>query len=135
MNPSALQASINLEVVKQQQAVTFHADEDQVIQILVNLILNALQATPAGGTVRLRVTAITPSAAAIEVCDTGSGVSEAVLARMADPFFTTKPKGSGLGLSIARQLAELQGGRLTFSSTIGEGTIVRLTLPTQGDTL
>ena len=54
---------------------------------------------------------------------------------MADPFFTTKPKGSGLGLSIARQLAELQGGRLEFFSTLGEGTMVRLTLPTQGDTL
>jgi two-component system sensor histidine kinase AtoS len=106
-----------------------------VIQILVNLILYAVQATPAGGSVRLQVTRTGPSEAAIEVRDTGTGVDEAVLARMADPFFTTKPKGSGLGLSIARQLAELQGGRLEFFSTLGEGTMVRLTLPTQGDTL
>jgi len=135
MNPSTLQASINLEVAEDQDHVTFHADEDQVIQILVNLILNAVQATPAGGSVRLQVARTGPSEAAIEVRDTGTGVDEAVLARMADPFFTTKPKGSGLGLSIARQLAELQGGRLEFFSTLGEGTMVRLTLPTQGDTL
>ena len=135
MNPSTLQASIDLEVAEDQDHVTFHADEDQVIQILVNLVLNAVQATPAGGSVRLQVARTGPSEAAIEVRDTGTGVDEAVLARMADPFFTTKPKGSGLGLSIARQLAELQVGRLEFFSTLGEGTMVRLTLPTQEDTL
>lgn len=135
MNPSALQACIELDVIDAHSDITFHADEDQVIQILVNLILNALQATPAGGAVSLRVSRTSMIDAAIEVCDTGTGVTEDILARMTDPFFTTKPKGSGLGLSIARQLAELQGGGLEFFSVPGEGTMVRLTLPTQGDTL
>lgn len=66
----------------------------------------------------------------IEVRDTGCGIPADILARITDPFFTTKPKGTGLGLSIARQLAELQGGRLAIASVAGQGTTVQVAIPT-----
>jgi len=108
--------------------IVLHADRDQLIQVIVNLVINAVQATPAGGSVRVRAIR-TGREAGIEVRDTGAGIAEAHLARITDPFFTTKPKGTGLGLSIARQLAELQGGRLEIGSAPGAGTTVRLIVP------
>lgn len=112
--------------------VLFRADRDQLIQVIVNLVINAIQATPAGGVVTLRTMRMAAEGC-IEVRDTGAGIPDAILARITDPFFTTKPKGTGLGLSIARQLAELQGGRLQIVSAVGAGTTVRLFIPMEKD--
>ncbi|WP_420472628.1 sensor histidine kinase [Noviherbaspirillum sp. ST9] len=104
------------------------ADADHVVQILLNLGMNALQASEAGGAVVLRATRET-SMAVLEVSDQGHGIPDDVLPRVTDPFFTTKSKGMGLGLSISRQLAEINGGRLDIRSTPGSGTSVRVFFP------
>lgn len=104
------------------------ADADQLQQIVINLALNAVQATPAGGAVVLRAAA-SGAQVAIEVSDNGCGIPAELLQRVSDPFFTTKTKGVGLGLSISRQLCELNGGRLTIDSAPGQGTVVSLLLP------
>jgi two-component system, NtrC family, sensor histidine kinase HydH len=104
------------------------ADADHLQQIILNLALNAVQATPAGGAVVLRASA-DHQQAAIEVSDTGCGIPAELLQRVSDPFFTTKTKGVGLGLSISRQLCELNGGKMSIDSAPGHGTVVRLLLP------
>lgn len=104
------------------------ADPDHLQQIVLNLALNALQATPAGGAVILRAFD-TGGQVAIEVSDTGCGIPAELLERVSDPFFTTKTRGVGLGLSISRQLCELNGGRMTIDSAPGHGTVVRILLP------
>jgi two-component system sensor histidine kinase AtoS len=104
------------------------ADADHVVQILLNLGMNALQASEAGRAVVLRATRET-SMAVLEVSDQGHGIPDDVLPRVTDPFFTTKSKGMGLGLSISRQLAEINGGRLDIRSTPGSGTSVRVFFP------
>ena len=63
--------------------------------------------------------------------DTGSGMTEEVLARAFDPFFTTKAEGTGLGMSIARSVVDLHGGTLTVQSRVGNGTRVQIKLPVQ----
>jgi two-component system, NtrC family, sensor histidine kinase HydH len=107
-------------------------DEDHLLQLLLNLALNALQATPPGGLVTLRCWR-EADRVAIEIRDTGSGISPEALARVFVPFFTTKPGGTGLGLSICRQLAQLNGGTLDLESMPGQGTTARLLLEDGGD--
>jgi two-component system sensor histidine kinase AtoS len=107
------------------------ADPDHLHQILMNVVLNALQATPPGGLVTLRVIR-DGDLVAMEVRDTGSGIGPDQLREVFEPFYTTKPSGTGLGLSISRQLAELNGGSLTLESAPGQGTTARLVLRTPG---
>lgn len=104
------------------------ADGGQLRQIMMNLILNALQAMESGGLLTIRVRR-ERNFGVIEISDTGTGMPEDVLSRVTEPFFTTRHDGTGLGLSISRQLAELNGGSLQFFSAVGQGTTVMLTLP------
>jgi two-component system NtrC family sensor kinase len=103
-------------------------------ETLHQLVMNALDATPAGGTVTLHACAKRQNAVAgveLTVRDTGSGIPHAFLARIFDPFFTTKPpgKGVGLGLSLARRTIESHGGTIGVRSSIGLGTSVVIWLP------
>jgi signal transduction histidine kinase len=106
----------------------------QINQILLNLLLNAVQAVGERGKLVLRSGADEAAQEVwVEVEDNGPGVPPDIRQRIFDPFFTTKPvgQGTGLGLSIAWGIAEAHGGRLTFTSTMGRGSCFRLTLPTE----
>ncbi|MDA8250024.1 MAG: ATP-binding protein [Rhodospirillales bacterium] len=114
------------------------ADRGQLGTVLINLAANARDAMPRGGELVLSATcAATPPSGlppgdyvALSVADQGSGMSPAVLARVTEPFFTTKPagRGTGLGLSLARGFAEQAGGALAIDSIEGRGTTVTLFL-------
>lgn len=104
------------------------ADRAHIVQILVNLLLNALQATRAGDVITLRGHR-QGEAVILRIGDTGCGIAPDLLPRVTEPFVTTKPQGTGLGLSICRQLAELNGGTLDIASQPGHGTQVTLRLP------
>lgn len=101
---------------------------------VLNLVTNALDATPPGGVVELRSVPVVREAklgVEIAVRDTGSGIPPDILPQIFDPFFTTKPvgQGTGLGLSLARQHVEADGGTIDVESTPGHGTILRVWLP------
>jgi signal transduction histidine kinase len=105
-------------------------DERELRKAFLNLILNALEALEGAG--RLTVaTAYSPTAGTVTVTieDTGPGMTEETLARAFDLFFTTKPDGTGLGMSIARSVINLHAGELTVSSRLGYGTRVQARLP------
>lgn len=104
------------------------ADVGQAQQILINLVLNALQAMPRGGVLTLRAYR-EAGFGCISVTDTGPGMARDLVARAMEPFFTTKPGGTGLGLSLSRQLAQMNGGELELASAPGEGTTATLRLP------
>jgi len=109
------------------------ADAQQVEQIVVNLVMNALEALPdreRGVQVSTRFDA-TERLGVLEVRDEGSGISAEYLPRLCDPFFTTKREtgGTGLGLAITSSLVRAHGGRLTFSSEPGKGTRAIVTIP------
>jgi PAS domain S-box-containing protein len=120
------------------------ADRAQLLTVLLNLATNARDAMPQGGTLTLSAEPVdrapgqggppglAPGAyLRLSVRDTGAGMDAATLARVTEPFFTTKPpgQGTGLGLSLARQFAEQAGGTLEIVSAPGEGTTVTLWLP------
>ncbi|WP_240041294.1 ATP-binding protein [Paenibacillus ginsengarvi] len=107
-----------------------YADEKRVVQILLNLLHNAIKYTDSG---TITVSSdLTGDMAAVHVADTGMGMDQATLARIFDAYEQGAENGGGgigLGLSIAKQLVELQGGELTVRSSRGEGTVFTFTLP------
>jgi PAS domain S-box-containing protein len=112
-----------------------HADRQGLRQVFLNLLTNALDAMPQGGTLTLRVAPGAGPAAAVvvEVSDTGVGIPPDHLARVTEPFFTTKAegKGTGLGLAICKRIVQEHGGTLEIDSAVGRGTTVRVALPAE----
>jgi signal transduction histidine kinase len=104
-------------------------DAFQLKQAILNLVLNALQATPEGGHVSVR-TAGDESRFVVAVVDDGEGMSPETREQALTPFFTTRVEGTGLGLPLVRRVAEDHGGSVEISSVPGEGTIVTLVFPT-----
>ncbi len=103
-------------------------DAEQIKQVLLNLILNAVQASHGAAVVRIRCTATT-SALSIEVIDQGVGISSDDQERIFDPFFTTKESGTGLGLAVAANIIAQHAGDLTCRSILHQGTTFRIDLP------
>jgi two-component system, NtrC family, sensor histidine kinase HydH len=115
-------------------AVPVRCDPRKVKQILINLVQNALDASPSGGVVELVVDAAA-AGATIRVMDRGRGLDPTLAEAVFTPGVTTKPSGSGLGLTIARSLARQHGGDLALHARAGGGTVAELRLPrgaTQG---
>jgi two-component system NtrC family sensor kinase len=108
------------------------ADADQIKQVLINLVLNAIQATQAGGVVTVVTRTIRRgdlTFGEFEVNDTGMGIPQERLEHIFDPFFTTKDRGTGLGLSIAHQIIMEHGGLISVDSKEGRGTSFVVDLP------
>ena len=113
------------------------ADRERLRRAIINTTRNAWQASPEGGAITLRVIA-PPSGSGkleriIEIQDQGTGIPEEKLEEILTPFFTTKEKGSGLGLALTGKIIEQHGGQMTIASVVGEGTTVRFTLPFDPD--
>jgi PAS domain S-box-containing protein len=108
--------------------VALHVDGELIRAALVNLLLNAAQAVGEHGTVVVRITR-SASTVIVEVKDNGPGIPREIRDRVLEPFFTTKSRGGGLGLPIARRSAELHGGSLRLSWPDEGGTVATLTLP------
>jgi CheY-like chemotaxis protein len=110
------------------------ADEGQLSQVIQNLVLNAVQAMPEGGTVTISAeNATSPQEGKrfvkISVADTGAGISEHHLQRIFDPYFTTKQQGSGLGLATCYSIIRKHGGKIRATSTLGNGSTFHISLP------
>jgi signal transduction histidine kinase len=103
------------------------ADHFQMEQLFLNLVLNALEAMPEGGTLTLR-TRVHDGQVIAEVSDTGSGIPEDIRDRIFDPFFTTREvgEGTGLGLAVSDSIVAAHGGVLEMDSKVGEGTTFRV---------
>jgi two-component system sensor histidine kinase RegB len=115
----------------QLQEASFEAPLQGLVQVLSNLVQNALHATPDGGTPVVVMSDVVGGVVRFTVVDRGHGVARAHLDRVGEPFFTTKPpgQGMGLGLFLARAFADRYGGQLVFSSEEGKGSRVTLELP------
>jgi hypothetical protein len=119
---------VTMEVVKEEPLPALEFDSGQIHQVLLNLLLNAVQACSEGGSVRVEF-ASDEKTVTVSVSDTGKGIPPAVLPNIFRPFFTTKGDGTGLGLSLARRIVEDHGGRLEATSELGKGSRFTLSLP------
>jgi len=106
-------------------------DPGQIHQVLANLVINAVQAMPDGGTIRItsrNIGSENRRMVMVEVADEGKGISPENLTRIFDPYFTTKDLGSGLGLAMAYSIITKHGGNITVDSTLGKGSVFRVFL-------
>jgi len=124
-------------------AAAVHGDSRRLKEALINLVSNAIEATPSGGTVALRLRTsggaqrgVVGDAGAprgqvvvLEVRDSGRGIAPDDLERIGTSFFTTRPNGTGLGVVLAQGVINQHGGTLTYTSSLGHGTVATITLP------
>jgi two-component system sensor histidine kinase HydH len=128
-----LNKSLNGIIVEKkyaQKIPLLNLDRDKIKQMLLNLFINAMQAMPEGGTLTIETQYKTSEdEVQLAVSDTGSGMSDEILSQIFQPFFTTKDKGLGLGLSIVHKIMKEHGGYVLISSEIGKGTKIELKFP------
>lgn len=122
--------SIRIELQKHLTLPRVEHDCGQIHQLVLNLVLNAVQAIDREGTIRVEIS-LFHGDAAITVLDTGSGIAPEHLANIFRPFYTTKGNGTGLGLSMARRTVEDHHGRMEVTSEVGKGTKFLVVLPLQ----
>jgi signal transduction histidine kinase len=103
-------------------------DAGEIRRAILNLVLNAVQAMPEGGSLTIALRA-RDDCAELAIRDTGIGMDRATLGRATEPFFTTRPHGTGLGLAVVREVAATHGARFRIQSRPGSGTAVRLAFP------
>jgi two-component system sensor histidine kinase HydH len=127
----ARSAGIRIERQIPGELPALHADRDRMNQVLLNLALNGIQAMPDGGALILGAAAA-DGTMTLTVEDTGPGISPDLLPRVFEPYVTTKTKGLGLGLTIARRIVEAHAGRIEVESGAGRGTRFRVMLPVDG---
>ena len=122
----------NVRIIREhEESVPVFADADQLEQVMLNLLSNAVDAMPRGGTVRLSLRREPDGGARLTVADEGHGIPEDIQARIFDPFFSTKEigKGTGLGLAISYGIVQDHGGDIVVESKPGEGARFTILLP------
>jgi two-component system, NtrC family, sensor kinase len=128
------QAGVNLQLTAPGGLPEVMADENQLRQALLNLVRNAREAMPRGGTVAVELAGTAEGGVAIRVSDTGSGIPSEHEGRIFEPFFSTKAEGTGLGLALVHQIIIEHGGRIDVRAADGGGTVFELTFPAAGKT-
>ncbi len=104
-------------------------DAPKMTRVLLNVISNAVDAMPRGGTLRIKSRLSSPRLLTLSISDTGHGMDDGALSRLFQPFHTTKVTGTGLGLGISKKIVEAHGGHIEITSKPAKGTTVRITLP------
>lgn len=129
MRPLFQEARVGLELVQEPGAPAVRIDPGQIRQALLNVLQNALEASPPGSAVTATVGATARGEARIDIRDQGPGIPEDIRREIFQVFWSKKPAGSGLGLPIAQRALEAHGGRIELESSEGQGSVFRLVLP------
>lgn len=109
--------------------ILVHCEENQLKQVFINVLKNAMEAMPNGGTITLCLDGENEREAVIQVIDEGEGISKERLDKLGEPFYTNKEKGTGLGLMVTQRIIEGHKGNMSIDSEVGKGTVVTITLP------
>ena len=136
LRPQAEEKSLVLETKTPSQLAPVQGDRDKILQILTNLIHNAIKFTPSSGRISISLVPLQDSTIQVCVADTGCGIAAEEVPNVFDRFYrsdsvTTEARGAGLGLAITRNLVDLHRGRIWVESTVGSGTRFFFTLPTR----
>ena len=130
-HPQAQLQRVQLRLRRSPEPLVVPLDERLIKQALLNLLINAVQATPEGGEVMLSARRDGAGRAVLQVVDTGRGMEPDVLAKIFQAYYSTKKGGHGLGLAISKRIIDEHGGTIRATSEVGKGTEFRIELPTE----
>ena len=130
---ASLESAVSIQMDLEDKVQPIRADPDLLHRVLQNLILNAFDAMPLGGTLTLRTRAAADGVS-LEVCDTGKGLTQEECERLFTPYYTTKQYGTGLGLAIVQSVVSDHGGRISVESQPDQGTTFLIDLPARPTT-
>jgi PAS domain S-box-containing protein len=122
-------ANIQIQTQISRQFSHINADSELLKRVLINLVTNAVQAMPQGGTVTISAEVNAKNQISVAVKDTGVGISDDIKKQIFTPLFTTKPRGQGFGLAVCKRVMEAHSGTISFKSKLGEGAEFTLTFP------
>ena len=128
LQPELENRGLNVQVKLDPQLPLAPIDATQIQQVLVNLVKNAMQAMTRDGVLTLR-SGEGSDGVWVSVSDTGGGIAQEQINRIFEPFYTTRKKGTGLGLMIVQRIVRAHGGRIDLESHVGRGTTFRIWLP------
>lgn len=126
--PQITANKVEVQLSLDQQPVYVSVDQSSMRGVLLNLMLNAIEAMPAGGTLSIAVNQIDDTVR-LELTDTGRGIGDEEARKIFEPFYTTKAQGLGLGMPYAKKVIDQHGGKISLSSRLGVGTTISVTLP------
>ncbi|WDL97569.1 PAS domain-containing protein [Alicyclobacillus sp. ALC3] len=129
MTPEANLRNITMSQSIASGRYNLHCEKNQIKQVLVNIVKNAIEAMTTGGDIAICIAATTENKVSIVVRDNGPGIPEQRMAHIGEPFYTTKETGTGLGLTVSRKIIEAHKGLLHIHSQVGLGTEVEVVLP------
>jgi two-component system sensor histidine kinase AtoS len=129
LNNEFLKRKIKLSEAYEDREILINADPEQIKQVLLNIIFNAMEAMPQGGTISIETRSEEARFLEISIRDEGCGISKEDLKHIFDPFYSKKESGAGLGLAITHQIIKNHSGKIDVLSKINEGTIIKLQLP------
>lgn len=129
LEPQSNLTNVGIKAEFETSLPSIWVEENQVKQVFINLIKNAIEAMPQGGDVQLKVKGTSDKGINIQIIDSGEGIPDHVISRLGEPFYTTKEKGTGLGLMISQKIISDHEGQITFNSEIDRGTTVSIYLP------
>jgi signal transduction histidine kinase len=131
LSPQARTLGVEIKKEIPQKPLQISVDPDQMRQAFTNLGINALEAMPHGGILRVRVMENDRGKVVVQFSDTGKGIPKEIEKKIFDPFFTTKESGTGLGLSIAHRIVNQHGGNISLEEGEEKGCTFRIVLPSE----
>jgi two-component system sporulation sensor kinase A len=129
LSHQAILMNVNLISRVSAELPDIYCDENQLKQVFINLIKNAIEAMPQGGNVVITAERINPDTICVKIKDQGEGIPDTIVHKLGEPFLTTKTNGTGLGLMISYRIMEHHRGSLKICSKEKQGTTVKLLLP------
>ncbi|REE81505.1 PAS/PAC sensor signal transduction histidine kinase [Paenibacillus taihuensis] len=130
--PLALMNNVQIHLETEADVPDVECDENQLIQLFINVVKNAIEAMSAGGQIEIIITQRDERHVSIRVTDHGCGIPADRIARLGEPFYSMKEKGTGLGLMICYKIVKEHGGKISIESELGLGTTVDVVLPFKG---
>ncbi|MCX5823430.1 MAG: ATP-binding protein [Deltaproteobacteria bacterium] len=135
-HPSFISGNPRKHIIREfdQHLPEIFGDPQQLQQIFLNILLNAAEAIPEGGKITVKTCHDgNAKTVAIEICDTGKGIPAELMEKIFQPFFTTKGKGTGLGLAVSKRIVEEHGGNISVSNNVSGGVTFTITLPVKAE--
>jgi len=127
--PQALLNKIQFELECKELNLQVFGEKNQLKQVLLNIIKNAMEAMASGGVITIGVQKTLDGECLLTIKDQGHGIPEEILPRLGEPFYSLKEKGTGLGLMICHKIIKQHNGKITYKSKVNEGTVIGITLP------